>query len=104
MPLESREAYQRSIVRAAAPGASCFVLVFDRGALPEGSIPGPAHPVTEQELRDVVSKFWTIEEIKPARIHGYLPEGSEAFPGVELKDEPKGRKSMAALLLLAHLG
>src|SRR6185312_17090440 len=58
MPVEAREGYQLSIVRAAAPGASYFVLVFDKTHLPDGGIPGPAHPVTEDELRDVVSRYW----------------------------------------------
>jgi hypothetical protein len=80
------------------------VLVFDRGSLPEGGIPGPAHPVIDDELRQAVSNYWVVDEIRPARIHGNLPEGFEGFPGVELKDEPKGRKSIAALLLSAHLG
>ena len=52
MPVELREGYQQSIVRAAAPGASYFVLVFDRTTMPAGA----ANPVTEQELRDVVSQ------------------------------------------------
>lgn len=47
MPVESREGYLQSIVRAAAPGASYFVLVFDRAAIPEG----PINAVTEDELR-----------------------------------------------------
>jgi 2-heptyl-1-hydroxyquinolin-4(1H)-one methyltransferase len=99
MPVESREGYQRSIVRAAAPGASYFVLVFDKAALPEG----PANAVTADELRDLVSRFWLIDEIKPARIHGHIPENAEFFPSVGLKDEPKGRKSIGAWLLSAHL-
>ena len=70
MPVELREGYQQSIVRAAAPGASYFVLVFDRAGLPNG----PANPVTEDELREVVSKYWTIDEIRPARIHANLPD------------------------------
>ena len=49
IPVEAREGYQQSIVRAAAPGASYYALVFDRAGLPEG----PANPVTEDELRDV---------------------------------------------------
>jgi 2-heptyl-1-hydroxyquinolin-4(1H)-one methyltransferase len=99
MPVELREGYQRSIVRAAAPGASYFVLVFDRSGMPDG----PANPVTEDELRGIVSKYWTIDEIKPARIHGVFPEGFEAFfPVAEIRDEPKGRKSVAAFLLTAH--
>ena len=47
IPVEAREGYQQSIVRAAAPGASYFVLVFDRAGMPEG----PASPVTADELR-----------------------------------------------------
>jgi len=104
MPVEAREGYQLSIVRAAAPGASYFVLVFDKTHLPDGGIPGPAHPVTEDELRDVVSRYWVVDDIKPARIHGNLPQGFEGFGNLELRDEPKGRKSIPALLLSAHLG
>src|SRR6476660_2854784 len=81
MPVELREGYKRSIVAAAAPGASYFVLVFDKAGMPDG----PANPVTEDELREVVSKYWTIDEIRPARIHGVFPEGfEEFFPVVDL--------------------
>jgi hypothetical protein len=100
MPVELREGYQRSIVRAAAPGASYFVLVFDKAGMPDG----PANPVTEDELRDIVSKYWTIDEIRPARIHGVLPEGfEEFFPVTDVREEPKGRRSVPAFLLTAHL-
>src|ERR1700752_4082174 len=73
IPVEAREGYQQSIVRAAAPGASYYVLVFDRAGLPNG----PANPVTADELREVVSKYWTIDEIRPARIHASFPEAAE---------------------------
>ncbi len=100
MPVELREGYQQSIVRAAAPGASYFVLVFDKAGMPDG----PANPVTEDELRDVVSKYWTIDEIRPARIHGVFPEGfEEFFPVIDVREEPKGRRSVPAFLLTAHL-
>ncbi|MGH3562752.1 MAG: class I SAM-dependent methyltransferase, partial [Mycobacterium sp.] len=99
MPVELRDGYQRSIVRAAAPGASYFVLVFDRAGMPEG----PANPVTEDELRDVVSQYWVIDEVRPARIHANLPDGGfPEFP-VQLRDEGNGRKSVPAWLLSAHL-
>ncbi|HZA10171.1 class I SAM-dependent methyltransferase [Mycobacterium sp.] len=101
IPVEAREGYQQSIVRAAAPGASYFALVFDRAGLPEG----PANPVTEDELRDVVSKYWVIDEIRPARIHAVLPDGLAApMPFGDVRDEPNGRKSVPAWLLSAHLG
>lgn len=104
MPVEAREGYQQSIVRAAAPGASYFVLVFDAGRMPPN---GPAHPVTEDELREVVSKYWTIDEIRPARIHANIPDDNPMlteFGGADIRDEGNGRKSMGAWLLSAHLG
>lgn len=104
MPVELREGYQQSIVRAAAPGASYFVLVFDRTNMPENI---PANPVTEQELRDVVSKYWVIDDIRPARIHGNVVENVAAFmdfAGSGHRDEGNGRMSMPAWLLSAHLG
>jgi 2-heptyl-1-hydroxyquinolin-4(1H)-one methyltransferase len=100
MPVELRDGYQQSIVRAAAPGASYFVLVFDKGGMPEG----PANPVTEDELREAVAKYWTIDEIRPARIHAQFPPNfEEFFPVTDVRDEPKGRKSVRAFLLSAHL-
>lgn len=104
MPVELREGYQRSIVRAAAPGATYFVLVFDAAGMPTD---GGAHPVTENELRDVVGKYWEIDEIRPARIHANVPEEFaeffKGFAGADIRDEPNGRKSIGAWLLEAHL-
>lgn len=99
MPVELRDGYQQSIVRAAAPGASYFVLVFDAKGMPEG----PANPVTEDELRDAVSPYWVIDEIRPARIHANVDDRLD-FPGADLRDEGTGRKSLPAWLLSAHLG
>jgi SAM-dependent methyltransferase len=100
IPVELREGYQQSIVRAATPGASYFALVFDRAAMPEG----PPNAVTADELREVVSKYWVVDDVKPARIHGNMPAGSGAMPGAQFTDEPNGRISIAAWLLSAHLG
>jgi len=101
IPVEAREGYQQSIVRAAAPGATYFALVFDRAGLPDG----PANPVTEDELREVVAKYWAIDEIRPARIHANLPENLDGLPMPfgDLRDEANGRKSVPAWLLTAHL-
>jgi 2-heptyl-1-hydroxyquinolin-4(1H)-one methyltransferase len=101
IPVEAREGYLQSIVRAAAPGATYFALVFDRAGLPDG----PANPVTEDELREVVAKYWAIDEIRPARIHANLPENVEGLPMPfgDLRDEANGRKSVPAWLLTAHL-
>jgi len=99
MPVELREGYQRSIVRAAAPGASYFVLVFDKADIPAG----PPFAVTKEELREAVSKHWVIDEIRPARIYAQLPLDSPGSPFVQVRDEPDGRKSVSAWLLAAHL-
>lgn len=103
MPVELREGYQQSIVRAAAPGASYIVLVFDRQSMGET---GPAHPVSEDELRAVVGKYWQIDEVRPARIHANVPKEFENFAdfaGTDIRDEDNGRKSVPAWLLQAHL-
>lgn len=100
MPVELREGYQQSIVRAAAPGASYFVLVFDKAAVTQG----PVNAVTEDELREVVSKYWVVDDIRPARIHAQLPADTPLMPGFQARDEADGRKSVGAWLLSAHLG
>ena len=100
IPVEAREGYQQSISRAAAPGASYFALVFDKAAIPEG----PINAVTADELREVVSKYWVVDEIRPARLYARLPEGSAELPFMELRDEPNGLKSAGGWLLSAHLG
>jgi SAM-dependent methyltransferase len=104
MPVERREGYQRSIVRAAAPGASYFILVFDEAGMPAE---GPVNAVNPEELREVVGKYWAIDDIRPARIHANVPqnfaENFEAFAGADIRDEANGRKSMGAWLLSAHL-
>ncbi|WP_163782215.1 class I SAM-dependent methyltransferase [Mycobacterium cookii] len=98
IPVEARDAYQQSIVRAAAPGASYFVLVFDKAARPKS----PPYAVTADELREVVSPYWVIDDLKPARIHGTLPE-KYSLDEISFKHESNGRISIAAWLLSAHL-
>jgi 2-heptyl-1-hydroxyquinolin-4(1H)-one methyltransferase len=99
IPVEARDDYQKSVARAAAPGASYFVLVFDKATMPEG----PANAVTADELRDVVSKYWLIDDIRPARLYARLVESFSAMPGVEFRDEPNGLRSVGGWLLSAHL-
>jgi hypothetical protein len=86
-------------VRAAAPGASYFVLVFDRAAMPAS----PPNAVTADELREVVSKYWVIDDIRPARLYGDVPEGFAGLPGVEFRAEANGRSWVPGWLLSAHL-
>lgn len=100
LPVESREAYLRSIHRAAAPGAGYFVLVFAKGAFPAEMQPGP-NEVSEIELREVVSRYWVIDDIRPALIHANVPATSGPPPPLDLLDQ-SGRLRLQAFLLSAH--
>jgi SAM-dependent methyltransferase len=102
LPVEGRDGYLRSVQRAAAPGASYFVLVFAKGAFPAEMEPKP-NEVDEDELRDAVSKYWEIDEIRPAAIHAnpiVIPDAPFEMPA-HPTDE-KGRVKFPAYLLTAH--
>ena len=100
LPVEGRDGYLNSIHRAAAPGASYYVLVFAKGAFPAEWETKP-NEVDEDELRSAVSKYWEIDEIRPAYIHANIPPVPDVpFPPHERDD--KGRMKLPAFLLTAH--
>jgi SAM-dependent methyltransferase len=103
IPIEGRDGYLRSIHRAAAPGAHYYVLVFAKGAFPEEWEERP-NQVSEDELRAAVSRYWEIDEIRPAFIHANIPpesqRGEQPMPPHD-RDE-KGRMMLPAFLLAAH--
>jgi SAM-dependent methyltransferase len=104
LPVEARDGYLRSVHRAAAPGASYFVLVFAKGAFPAEMEPKP-HEVDEDELRAAVSKYWEIDEIRPAAIHANTIEIPDApFEMPSHPSDDKGRVKFPAYLLTAHKG
>jgi SAM-dependent methyltransferase len=100
LPIEGRDGYLRSIHRAAAPGARYYVLVFAQGAFPPDMEVKP-HEVAEEELRAAVSKYFTVDDIRPAWIHVSPVEGMPAPPSEAPRDE-KGRLKLPAYLLTAH--
>lgn len=99
MPVESRQGYQESIVRAAAPGASYFVLAFDSATVPSDKL----NPVTADELTEAVGAYWAIDDIRPARIHANITANFQNFAATDIRDEGNGRMSIPAWLLSAHL-
>jgi SAM-dependent methyltransferase len=102
LPVEGRDGYLSSVHRAAAPGASFYVLVFAKGAFPAEMEPKP-NEVDEDELRTAVSKYWEVDEIRPAYVHANIPPVTNApfeFPPHD-RDE-KGRMKLPAYLLTAH--
>jgi SAM-dependent methyltransferase len=104
LPIEGRDGYLRSVHRAAAPGATYYILVFGKGAFPAEMDFGP-NTVTEDELREAVSKYWEIDDIRPAFIHANMaraipPDAPFEMPTFE--NDEKGRQKMPAFLLTAH--
>src|ERR1700722_462098 len=103
LPVEGRDGYLNAIHRAAAPGAGYYVLVFAKGAFPAEWEAKP-NEVDEDELRSAVSKYWEIDEIRPAYIHAHIPPGppdSDVPMPAHDRDE-KGRQKLPAYLLTAH--
>ena len=104
LPVEGRDGYLRSVHRAAAPGATYFILVFAKGAFPAEMEFGP-NTVTEDELREAVSKYWDIDEIRPTFIHANIVAAIPADAPFEMptfEKDDKGRQKMPAYLLTAH--
>jgi SAM-dependent methyltransferase len=103
LPVEGLDGYLSSVHRAAAPGASFYVLVFAKGAFPAEMNPKP-NEVDEDELRAKVSQYWEIDDIRPAYIHANIPnmppDAPFEFPPHD-RDE-KGRMKLPAYLLSAH--
>ena len=105
LPVESRDDYLQSVQRAAAPGANYYILVFAKGAFPAEMEPKP-NEVDEDELRAAVSKYWDIDEIRPAFIHANVPHipatANAPFEMPPHGRDEKGRMKMPAYLLSAH--
>ena len=103
LPIEGRDSYLRSVHRAAADGAGYFVLVFAKGAFP-GEWEQKPNEVDEDELRTAVSKYWQVDEIRPAFIHAFIPPSppDSDVPMPERERDEKGRMKLPAYLLSAH--
>ncbi|KUH85487.1 MULTISPECIES: class I SAM-dependent methyltransferase [unclassified Mycobacterium] len=81
LPDELRDGYLKSMHRAAAPGARFYILAFGTGAFGEHDGPGPTQ-FTEGQLREQVSRYWQVEEIRPAKLHSVVPvNGQTQMPG-----------------------
>jgi SAM-dependent methyltransferase len=89
---ERRQDYLQSILRAAAPGASLYILTFAAdafGSHDAGDRPGP-RGLTEAELREDVSTRWQIDDIRPAKVYGNataLSSTEAPFANVERDDD-----------------
>lgn len=103
LPVDGRDGYLQSIHRASAPGAHLYVLVFAKGAFP-AELETKPNEVSEEELRDAVSKYWKVDDIRPAFIHANgmaLPTDAPFALPPHDRDE-KDRIKFPAFLLSAH--
>lgn len=105
LPVDSRDRYLSSVHRG-GPGASYYVLVFAKGAFP-AELEVKPNEVDEDELRAAVSKYWKIDEIRPAFIHVNPVTIPPQLAGAPVEFPPydhdeKGRVKFPAYLLTAH--
>ena len=78
------------------------MLVFAEGAFPPHVETKP-HEVDEDELRAAVSKYFEIDEIRPAKIHSHKPEFPDLPDGpMPFEIDAKGRMMMPAYLVSAR--
>ncbi len=101
LPVEAREDYLRGVHQVSAPGAVLHMLVFTTDALPPDSPFPVPNLVTEAELREVVSRVWTIEHVAPAFVSVQLPDVPN-LPEHNFDSDGKGRVKLPALLLSAR--
>lgn len=105
LPPEKRQDYVQSIFRAAAPGASLYVLAFAAAAFSnedDGDWAGP-RGFTNSGLREVVSTLWEVDDLRPAKIYGNasaLDSAPASFANVE--HDNAGHFVVPGLLLSAH--
>lgn len=101
LPVDRRQAYIQAIHRASAPGAALFVLAFARDAFNQDN-PGP-NGFTADELRDTVATLWTVEDVRPAKLHANDVEVSgRAGPFGEVERSADGHVMMPGFLLSAR--
>ncbi|OBK20438.1 SAM-dependent methyltransferase [Mycobacterium asiaticum] len=100
LPVADRDAYLRAVHRATAPGGAFYILAFAKGAFP-AEFPIRPNEVDEDELRSAVSKYFEVDEIRPAYVHGNMPPIPES-PFESYERDEKGRTKLPAYLLSAH--
>ncbi len=99
LPPEQRQDYLQSIFRAAAPGATLYILAFAAGALGDAEH-GP-RGFAEAELRDAVSVLWRVDDLRPAKVYGNAFVSSDG-PLSHLERDDEGHFLAPGFLLTAH--
>jgi SAM-dependent methyltransferase len=102
LPEPLRDRYMASTARALKPGGIFAALVFATEAFPPASEFGP-RPFTQNQLHHTVSKYLTVDEIRPARswinVPKTLPHGFE-YRNVTIGAD--GCAQLPSWLVIAH--
>jgi SAM-dependent methyltransferase len=102
LPEELRDGYVESSARALRPGGRFFALVFSTDAFPPDADFGP-RPFTETQLREIISRYLVVDEVRPARawvnVPRTLPTGFE-YRNVTIRSD--GRAQLPSFLVSAH--
>ena len=102
LPEELRDGYVESSARALRPGGRFFALVFSTDAFPPDANFGP-RPFTETQLREIISRYLVVDEVRPARawvnVPRTLPTGFE-YRNVTIGSD--GRAQLPSFLVSAH--
>ncbi len=105
LPPERRQDYLRSIFRAAAPEARLHILAFAAAAFgDQGHRDGPGpRGFTETELREAVSTFWRVDDLRPAKVYGN-EDALASSPGsfAEVGHDDEGHFTVPGFLLSAR--
>lgn len=104
LPTDRRQDYLQSIFRAAAPGASLYILAFAAGAMDSAHPDRPGPPgFTEPELHDAVAAVWRVDDIRPAKLYGTDDAaGASDGPLAHLDHDNEGHFMAPGFLLSAH--
>ncbi|WP_406813672.1 class I SAM-dependent methyltransferase [Mycobacterium sp. M23085] len=104
LPPDRRQNYLWSIFRAAAPGASLYILAFAAGALDDAHSDRPGPPgFSESELHDAVATMWRVDDVRAAKVYGRDDTtGSPDGPLAHLDHDDEGHFMAPGFLLSAH--
>jgi SAM-dependent methyltransferase len=100
LPVEARDDYLRWAHRAAKPGAAMYVLALITDALPADSPFPVPNLFSQEELLEIVAKYWRVEEIRPAFVSVKLPPLPDDLPPPSFSFDDKGRAKLPAALVV----
>jgi SAM-dependent methyltransferase len=101
LPAELRDGYLRAVHRAAAPGATFYILAFGEGAFGDHDGPAPTQ-FTEDQLRAEISRHWHVDEIRPAQLYAANAQMAGGSAAASAVADSQARMRLPGHLVVAH--